>query len=229
MDGFFSQHREGDQYVIFIEGQVRETGVFSENLLLKRGIEARLGDSRLSIFDTIIREGFHRIPQMLLYHVNAGFPVVDDGSRLIIPSRRVTARDVDGRREINSHNCFSQPLPDYREQVFFHEMGADAGGYVATALVNLSLNNSQSIGFCVRYGQHELPCFNEWEMMGESVNAVGMEPATNFALGRAKASEGKSLRFLMPGEERHYHVESGVLTSQNEIARLEQQAHALRQ
>jgi Domain of unknown function (DUF4432) len=218
---------EGDQYVMFVEGQVRETVVFGENLLLKRRVESRLGENRLSVSDTILNEGFQHTPLMLLYHVNAGFPVVDAGSRLIAPTRRVTPRDDEARRGMNEFDAFNAPMPDFREQVFFHDMAAAPDGYVTVGLVNPALNGGEGFGFYVRYRQRELPCYNEWKMMGEGVYTVGMEPATTHTLGRAAARADGSLQFLAPGEERQYHVEFGVLSSRDEIAQLEKQAQAL--
>jgi hypothetical protein len=218
---------EGDQYVLFVEGDIREAGVFGENLLLKRRVEARLGENGISVSDTVINQGFQRTPHMLLYHINAGFPVLDEGSRLIAPSRRVTPRDEDARGGLNEWHSFSAPIPNFREQVFFHDMAAAPDGYVTAALVNPALNGGQGFGFYVRYRQRELPCFNEWKMMGEGVYTVGIEPATTHPLGRAAARADGSLQFLMPGEERHYRVEFGVLTSQVEIEQLERQARAL--
>lgn len=219
---------EGDQYIMFVEGEIRETAVFGENILLRRRIEARLGENRLIISDTLVNEGFQATPHMLLYHINAGFPVVDEGSRLIAPSRRVTPRDEDARRGLDRHDTFEAPIPEYREQVYFHDMAADGGGYVTAALVNPVLRDGQGFGFFVRYRQRELPCYNEWKMMGEGLYTVGMEPATTHTLGRVAARADGSLQFLMPGEERQYSVELGVLTSGDEIAQLEKKTQALR-
>jgi hypothetical protein len=212
---------EGERYFVFIEGQVRETMVFGENLLLHRRIEAELGGNTLSVSDTVTNEGFLPTPHMLLYHVNAGFPVVDDGARLISPSRNVTPRDADAAGGASAYNRFSAPEPSYREQVFFHEMAAGADGSVTAALANPDFNAGQGFGFYVRYRQNELPCFNEWKMMGESVYAVGMEPATNWVSGRAKERKRGALRILQPGEQCHYHITFGLLTSTGQIAQIE--------
>jgi hypothetical protein len=58
-------------------------------------------------------------------------------------------------------------------------------------------------------------------MMGESVYAVGMEPATNWVFGRAKERERGALRILQPGEQCHYHITFGLLTSTGQIAQIE--------
>ena len=159
---------------------------------------------------------------MLLYHINAGFPVIDQGARLLEAVRRVTPRDADAQEGADHFACFSSPVPAYREQVFFHEMIAAPDGYVRAGLVN-----TQGFGFYVRYRQRELPCFNEWKMMGEGVYAVGMEPATNWVTGRAKERERGALQLLQPGEQRQYHLEFGLLTGPDEAAEMEQQLSSL--
>jgi hypothetical protein len=164
---------------------------------------------------------------MLLYHVNAGFPVIDDGARLIAPSIKVTPRDQDAQGGLTSYDRFSAPVADYREQVFFHELVADRSGYVTVALVNPQWNGGDGFGFSVRYRQKELPCFNQWKMMGEQVYSVGLEPATNWVTGRASERQRGALQILQPGDQRQYHLEFGVLKGVDSINTLENSVSCL--
>ena len=68
-----------------------QAAVFGEQLLLRRRIEARVGESRLRIHDVVENVGHDRTPHMYLYHVNAGYPVVDEGAELLVPARAVAA------------------------------------------------------------------------------------------------------------------------------------------
>jgi len=77
---------------------LRESVVFGENLTLRRKIYTRLGESRFWIYDVVENEGFERTPFMILYHINGGFPVVAEGSRLISPSLEVIPRDEEARK-----------------------------------------------------------------------------------------------------------------------------------
>lgn len=217
---------DGDDYVMSIEGKVRETVVFGENLLLHRRIKAYLGDTKISVFDTVTNDGNQPTPHMILYHVNGGFPVVEQGARFLSPTRKLTARDADAQAGIIDWSRISEPTTAYREQVFFHEMVADLDGYVTVALVNPAFGDGMGFGLYVKYRQEELPCFNQWKMMSEKVYSVGMEPATNWVLGRAKAREDGLLQYLEPGEERNYHLEIGVVKSIYDIAEL---AHSVMQ
>ena len=201
---------QGDDYIIFIEGDVREARIFNENILLHRRIEAKAGSNAISIRDTVSNEGFQRQPHMLLYHINIGFPVVDDGSRLSTPAKSVVPRDDDAKPGIGAYDRFTGPIAGYREQVFYHDMQAAADGYVTASISNPGFNGGRGLGVYVRYRQNELPRFIEWKMTGEDVYCVGMEPANCLVEGRAKERERGALQFLAPGEKREYHVEIGI-------------------
>jgi hypothetical protein len=71
--------------VLEARGEVRESRVFGANLVLRRTISARLGESLISIEDTVHNEGFEPEPLMLLYHINLGWPLLDETSRLVGP------------------------------------------------------------------------------------------------------------------------------------------------
>jgi hypothetical protein len=200
----------GDEYIVFIEGEMREARVFNENLLLKRRIEIKAGGDTIGIFDTVSNEGFQRRPHMMLYHCNLGFPVVDDGSRLLAPSKTVTPRDDVAKPGIKEYDRFSAPVPGYQEQVFYHDMRADKDGYVKVGVANPAFNGGKGLAVYARYRQRELPRFAEWKMVGEDVYTVGLEPANCLVEGRAKERERGELQFLAPGEQRSYHLEIGV-------------------
>ncbi len=84
---------EGDQYTMWARGKVREAIVFGTNMQLTRRITARMGESRLFIEDLVENMAFEPAPHMMIYHINIGFPVVDEGAEVIAPSRVVRPRD----------------------------------------------------------------------------------------------------------------------------------------
>ena len=57
----------------------------------------------------------------------------------------------------------------------------------------------------------------QWKQTGQGAYVAGLEPATNWTIGRAAERAAGRLKFLEPGETRHYRLELGVLASQAEI------------
>ena len=213
---------EDDEYVMWASGKVRETTVFGENLELKRCITARLGEPKIWILDQVSNLGYMETPHMILYHINIGFPIVDNGSRLIAPVKSSLPRDADAEIEKERFAEFTDPVPGFRERVYYLDMVEDEDGYVTVALVNPSLNTEEVFGVYVKYLKRELPKFSEWKMTAEATYVVGLEPGNCWVEGRVKERERGTLQTLKPGETRQYHLEIGVISSREEIIAIEE-------
>ena len=203
---------EGDDYVLSVTGTMREAIVFGENVRMTRTIRAVMGESRLFIEDRVENLGFQRTPHMILYHINVGFPVLDENAKFVAPSTQVIPRDADAEAGLDKWSLMQPPTPGYKAQVFFHEMAAEADGSVTAAVVNDAGGSGDPKGVYVRYLPAELPCFTQWKMMDQGAYVVGMEPGNARVMGRDVERREGRLQFLEPSEERRYHIEIGVAT-----------------
>ena len=206
----YGERWDGDECVLWAEGEVLQAAVFGEQLLLSRRIEARVGESRLRIHDVVENVGNDPTPHMYLYHVNAGFPVVDEGSELLVPAVSVEAR---GDHAVDGYRTLAGPTPRFVEQVFEHELRADQDGAVAVAIVNRRLG----LGLYERFRLDQLPHHFVWRMLGEGTYVVGIEPSTNRVAGRLDARWRGELIELDAGETREYELELGALVGTDEI------------
>jgi hypothetical protein len=207
---------QGDEYQMWVTGEIREASVFGPNLVLRRRISARLGEARLLVEDTVTNEGFEPAPHMILYHCNFGFPVVSAGTRLLVSSS-VEPRDARAAEGMQRFAEFEAPTAGFAEQVYYHTPIADGEGYVKAALVNRAYGGGQGLGAYVRFPIAELPRLIEWKMMGQGHYVCGLEPSTNWVGGRAGERAAGRLTYLEPGESRHYNLEIGVLATLVEI------------
>lgn len=207
-----------EEYLIEVEGEVRESAVFGENILLQRKITTRMGERKLWIEDKVVNEGFEETPHMVLYHINIGFPVVAKGARLLTPSEEVIPRDEEAEKGKEEWGIFSLPIKGYKEKCYYHRMREDSQGLVHCALINEKID----LGVYVIYPKKELPWFVEWKMMGEGIYVVGMEPGNALVEGRAREREEGRLKFLKPGEEKKYWLEIGVLCGRGELKEFEE-------
>ena len=230
-----SERWEADDYVLSVTGQMREgvlggrrtsiegrakrSAVPGLNMLLTRTITTRLGESRLWLHDVVENQSSQTTPLMIHYHVNCGFPVVDEGARLIAPSREVTARDTVAEADKDEHNTFTVPVAGCLEKDYYHSMAADTSGLVRCAVVNEGL--AGGFGLYVTYTKSQLPHFIQWKMMGARDYVVGMDPANCGVEGRDKERQCGSLPFLEPGETRQFDLELGVLDGAAAIAEFE--------
>jgi len=193
----YGERWDGDACVLWAEGEVLQSMVFGEHLVLRRRIEARVGERSFTIHDEVENVGHTPVSHMLLYHCNAGFPVVDEGSELLVPARQTTTSygvPVAGYRRL------SAPIPAYTEACFEHDLLAEPGGEVPVAVVNRRLG----LGVAQVFRRDQLPFHTAWRMMGEDTYCLAMEPSTNRDAGRWDARERGELRVLEPGEIREY-------------------------
>jgi hypothetical protein len=212
----FDAEWENDDYLLWAKGKVRESRVFGENVLLTRTISTKLGSQTIAIEDVFENQGFAPTPLMVLYHINAGFPVLDEGSELLINSE-VTPRDAEAARGIEMARHGAPPTPGFKEQVHQHQVLPGQDGWATAALVNRRFNGGQGLGLCIRYRPDELPYFWQWRMVGEGTYVMGLEPANCPLMGRGEARRQGRLPMLAAGETRIHHLEIKVLASQPEI------------
>ncbi len=208
----YGERWDGDECVLWAEAEVLQASALGETLLLQRRIESRVGSVSLTIEDTVTNIGPHRTPHMYLYHVNFGFPVVDEGAEILIPATNFSPcgnYPVDGFRRIDP------PDEAYTERVYEYEPLPDD---VPVAIVNRALN----FGAYQIFKKQQLPHPFIWRMLGEQHYVVALEPSTNRVAGRLDARQRDELIMLNAGESRHYHLELGVLPDAAAISEMEQ-------
>lgn len=202
-----------------VSGTVRESKALSHNLVLRRRVTARAGESRILIDDEIANEGFEDQELMLLYHFNFGHPVIAEGARLLAHSASVEPRDEAARvqeEQHESHDEYPAPTPHYGDIVYYHRIageGPDGAGPATTAIVN----ERAGFGAYLRFDTRELDCFTQWKFCGEGNYVAGMEPGNAFVNGRAAEREAGRVKTLASQETKRVHLEVGVLASAEDI------------
>jgi hypothetical protein len=212
---------EDDEYLMWVQGRTRDTVVFGEDLRLTRRVWARLGESRLFIDDRVENLGHSIVPQMIAYHVNVGFPLLDEGSELISSSQDMEPISEDPEAALKDFARYGPPQANFQPTVLVHRLNQDAQGWAQTALVNRRLG----LGLYIKQRPDQLPFLWQWKQLRRGVYVAGVEPANCFGRGRADDRHRGTLRFLGPGEYRDYRVEIGVLDS---IAAIDELASAVR-
>ena len=165
---------DGDRCVFKVSGIMRENVIFKDNLVLSRTIEVELGKSIITLRDKVVNEGFRQSPLMMLYHINLGWPLLDDGADLHLNAQSMKPRDSEAEKGSASATKIPSPIPGYKEQVFHHDLIADGNGFASGMLANRKLG----LSVFVQYRHKELPRFIQWKMVGEGEYVLGFEPAS---------------------------------------------------
>jgi len=220
---------DGDDCVLWAEGEVIQAAVYGENLHLFRRIEARVGDNSFTIEDRVENHGFSPTPHMLLYHVNLGYPLLDEGSEFRAPVERLMWRGHEAYQNGVGYRTMPAPQPGFIEQVYSHAVAAEADGTVPAALINrrLDLGDGPGLGFLIEYNRNDLPVLLQWQNMQDGGYALGIEPGTAHPGGSALNAEHGLLRTLDHGEACTYRTRFSAVAGAEAIAALETRIDAV--
>jgi hypothetical protein len=211
----------GDRCVLFCEGVVKQVAVFGEHLVLTRRYETEVGASHFVVRDHIRNHSFFLTPHMLLYHINLGFPLLDEGAEFVVPTRGIQWAFRDTRPEGIGYRFQQGPRYDCVEQVYVHNAAEDAKGSVRAALVNRNLGEGGALGLGIEFDRRQLPYLLQWQNFQAGSYSIAIEPSTFHALGRPHAEAHGELTWLKHGDERTYDLRFSVLNGTNEIAKFE--------
>jgi hypothetical protein len=186
---------------IVVEAVIRQASVFGENLVLRRRISTAAGSDTVRIDDTVTNESFAEQPHLILYHMNLGWPLVDDETTIDIPARSVTPRDADAVAGEADRTRLGAPTAGFREQVFVHELEQNGP---TTATIT---NPARGLEFTLTFSGVELPYLHQWKMVGQGHYVLGVEPANSPHFGRAAARAAGELPVIAAGESVSYSLE----------------------
>jgi len=193
---------------IKINAVINQAGIFSDKLMLNRKIVCSLKKNEIKIIDTVKNIGSEVTPLLLLYHMNMGYPLLDEDIRLYIPSKKVTPRDEHAAEDIDKWNQMLPPQAGFQEQCYYHKF--DEKGMAA--VYNPKLNK----GLAIKFNSKELNYFTQWKMMGEKDYVLGLEPGNCHPDGRDVMRRDGNLKFIKPDEEITYHVTVEIIENEKQ-------------
>ncbi len=187
---------EGD---LVVYATIRDEGIFAPKLRMSREIRVSLRSNEFSIQDTIENTGDTRQPFEILYHMNMGYPMLDEDSILEIPSAEVLPRDGHAAEDIGNWMHMMKPEAGYVERCYYHKF-PDRNGKAGIYQPKLGK------GLEITFDAEELDGFVEWKMMGVRDYVLGLECGNCYPDGRDVMRQTGMLKFLEPGEKKAYQV-----------------------
>lgn len=190
---------EATEEHVCVEGLVRQSSVFGEDLLLKRCISSVSGSDSITICDSVTNESFVEASHMILYHMNLGWPLLDTEAVISIPSYAVIPRDETAEMGVSEWDTVDPPTENWREQVFRHDF--EESEEVRASIVNPRIG----LEFGLHFKSAQLPHLFQWKMMGQGHYVLGLEPSNcKNIFGRTSARDAKELPTLLPGQTTQY-------------------------
>lgn len=183
---------------------IKDEVMFGRKLQFARELIVSTEENSFEIHDTIINTGDQVQPMEILYHMNMGYPLLDEDSVIEIPAAEVVARDEHASNDIQNWMRMQKPTVGYQERCYYHKF-ADENG--KASIYQPKLN----VGLEISFNAAELDGFVEWKMMGVRDYALGLECGNCYPEGRKVMRENGMLKFLEPGEAKEYRVKVRII------------------
>ncbi|MBO5925703.1 MAG: aldose 1-epimerase family protein [Clostridia bacterium] len=160
---------ECDENGIVVEAIIRDTALFGKNLVLKRKIFTEIGGDSITLEDTLCNIGYKEEEYCLLYHINIGYPMLDNGAKVIADVESYTPRTAWAKQNETTMYAMSGAVPNQEETCYFLKLSKPE-----ISLVNEKIGKK----FTISYSGDTLPHFVEWKSMASGDYALGLEPCT---------------------------------------------------
>ncbi|TPL02157.1 MULTISPECIES: aldose 1-epimerase family protein [unclassified Mesorhizobium] len=182
-----------DAPTIWAEGVVRQSSVFGENLVLRRRIEVEVFGNVIVIEDVVENQGFRPTPHAILYHVNFGYPFLDEVTQISGDLGEELASAFNGEDK--------RPRDDFVD--YYQETPVVSD--LPTA--SIELRNGALLGGIrvgLTFSRKDLPRFGVWRAFQSGVYAFALEPAWRFDPDNNAVGDSFTLE---AGETARYKVE----------------------
>jgi hypothetical protein len=179
-----------------------------------------LGENRIYIHDTIENCGFDRLPFMLLYHCNFGYPLISEHTHFIGPSAAVKAKSEKSQQCTDSYSVFHEPTHGYIQQIFDLDLQANFSGQTYACLYNENLGYN-GLGAYLRLNKNEFAHFLEWKRLGESEYAVSLGPCNYCPEETVGYSDCKKSSLIESAKTKEFDLELGFVEGAKDLEKLQ--------
>jgi len=214
-----------DSGEISVTGQVDESRFHFQKLRLNATVTTRLDEPGFRIHDEVQNLSASPAEFQMLYHVNFGTPLLDGGSKLVLPAKTIVPRNAHAATSVDAWDSYQAEQPAFEEQVYFFDLHCDDDGQTRALLKNAHGTEGVSLSYDTR----QLPCLSQWKNTTAVADGyvTGIEPGTNYP--NPRTFEGAQGRFvkLAAGESKSLDLALTWHRTAAEVAAAEQSVAAL--
>ena len=162
-------HAECTEDGIVIEAYIKSSLISQSSLRIHRKITSAIGAETLTVEDRLVNLGYGDENYCLLYHVNVGYPLLDEGAKIVGETTSVEPRTPLAKERINDRAVMGAPVPLDQEVCYFLKLKEPK-----ISIVNEKLGKK----FTLDYSKDTLPEFVQWKNLHSGCYVIGLEPST---------------------------------------------------
>lgn len=204
-----------------LELAICDSRVFGPVLEVRRTIRCTLGEPSVTIEDEIVNLSNTRSAHNWLYHVNFGYPLVDEGARLVYRGQFDVAwgtMKADPRPEdLDAFKTIPAPMDAHAgssEDGIAVEPAPENDGLAHVGIVGAQ----RDVAVEMRFSPEEMPRMGNWRHLGRAGSYVtALEPFSGSLMGKAKDNHPRAEQWLDPGEAKRYTLALRSLDTKDRI------------
>ena len=177
--------------IIRVTANIADTELFGKNLLMRRTVTTKPGASEVEVRDTLVNCGTKPEDYCLLYHVNLGYPFLDEGVRIVSDAETAIPRTDWAKAHLAERTVFRAAKDNEEECCYFLRN--------KTPHVE-AINEKLKKKFSLDYSGETLPRFLQWNSNATGDYALGLEPCTT------DLDKGFTYCRIEPGASIDFHV-----------------------
>ena len=179
---------------IKITGEILNDTLFSEKIKFRREIFSPFGKNLIQITDKAMNYAAKAVPFAILYHINFGYPFLDENTLIHVNGSGVEPMDENANSFKSEINSFKKPVADVQEKNYLYSFkGIKTGtAYIINKISKLVIN--------IRFDTQTLKFLNLWKMGGVNEYVLALEPCNVPCKSRKELRNEGQLEWLQPGE-----------------------------
>lgn len=155
---------EENEEEIILKTVLEDEAIFSRKIERIRRIHLSKKSPEFTVVDSLENRGGEAVDFECLYHLNFGYPLLQETSEIYIASEKVEARNAHAEEHLKEWKTITSPEPAYEECCYYHTLKEGKAG-----LFNPDLGFGVSLSFDPKILDH----FTEWKLLGGSRLRLG--------------------------------------------------------
>jgi len=190
--------------VIEISGRIADFVLFGEKLEIRRTITSVVGENTIKIKDTVTNHNDEATPNMMLYHINFGYPLLDTNASIHVNSKSCEGYNEYSQQFISEVGKMGPPCAENNEKNYLHTMDKDVPGIACIR------NDKLGFGVEIRFNAAALPLLTHWKCERVRDYVLALEPANAPCRSIADNRKAGELPMLEPGDVVVHDIEIAI-------------------
>jgi hypothetical protein len=194
-------------------------------LELATAISTIPGTNAFRIHDVVTNRGAQPEEFQMLYHVNFGKPLLEEGAHFLAPVERVTPFNANAARDVDRYGEFTGPKVGFIEQVYLFRPLAGKDGRTTIALRNKSADKAASMTYAIK----ELPYLTLWKNTSAEADGyvTGLEPGINYPNSRRTERKAGRVPKLAAGGSHAMTLDIAIHASSRQVEEMTRRIAAI--